>query len=42
MFQKLDMFLSSGEGRKASTLLGPLEKANLSHWQTHILLTIAI
>jgi hypothetical protein len=30
MFQKLDLFPSSGEARETSTLLGPLEKANLS------------
>jgi hypothetical protein len=32
MFQKLDPLPSSGEGRKTSTLLGPLERANLNHW----------
>jgi hypothetical protein len=32
MFRKLDLFLSSDEGREAPTLLGPLERANLSHW----------
>jgi hypothetical protein len=31
MFQKLDMFPSSGEG-ETPTLLGPLEGANLNHW----------
>jgi hypothetical protein len=28
-FHKLDPFLSSGEGRKTPTLLGPFERANL-------------
>jgi hypothetical protein len=37
MFWKLDLFLSSGEGRKTPTLLGPLEKANLNHWTIFIL-----
>jgi hypothetical protein len=32
-FQKLDLFLSSGEGRETPTLLGPVERANLNHWQ---------
>jgi hypothetical protein len=31
-FQKLDLFPSSGEGRETTTLLGPLERANLNHW----------
>jgi hypothetical protein len=31
MFQKLDLFLSSGE-RETPTLLGPLERANINHW----------
>jgi hypothetical protein len=33
MFQKLDLFLSSGDwgGGKTPTLLGPLEGANLYH-----------
>jgi hypothetical protein len=30
-FLKLDMSLSSGEGKETQTLLGPLESANLSH-----------
>jgi hypothetical protein len=30
-FRKLDLFPSSGQPRKASTLLGHLERANLSH-----------
>jgi hypothetical protein len=30
MFWKLDLFPSSGEG-ETSTLLGPLERANLNH-----------
>jgi hypothetical protein len=34
-FQKLDLFLPSDEGRKAPTLLGPLERANLNHWVKH-------
>jgi hypothetical protein len=32
MFLKLNLFPSSGEGRETPTLLGPLERANLSHW----------
>jgi hypothetical protein len=38
---KLDMFPSSGE-EGDSTLLGPLERANLSHWTTHVNITTAI
>jgi hypothetical protein len=26
------MFPTSGDGRETPTLLGPLERANLSHW----------
>jgi hypothetical protein len=33
-FQKLNLFLSSGEGREKPTLLGPLERANHNHWTT--------
>jgi hypothetical protein len=33
-FRKLDMFPSAGE--ETPTLLGPLEKANLNHWITHV------
>jgi hypothetical protein len=32
MFWKLDMFLSSSEGRETPTLLGLLELAKLNHW----------
>jgi hypothetical protein len=35
MFRKLDLFLSSGDGRESPTLLGPLERANLKHWIAH-------
>jgi hypothetical protein len=35
VFKKLDLFPSSGE-EETPTLLGPLEKANLSHWTTHV------
>jgi hypothetical protein len=31
-FWKLDLFPSSGEGKEAHTILGPLERANLNHW----------
>jgi hypothetical protein len=31
MFRKLDPFPSPGEGRDTLTLLGPLERTNLSH-----------
>jgi hypothetical protein len=40
MFWKLDLFPSS-EG-ETPTLLGPLERANLNHWQTHVRFTTAI
>jgi hypothetical protein len=30
-FRKLDLFPSSGEGEKTPAMLGPLERANLSH-----------
>jgi hypothetical protein len=30
-FRKLDLFLSSGEGRETFTVLGHLEGANLNH-----------
>jgi hypothetical protein len=29
----MDLFPSLGEGVKTSTLLGPLERTNLSHWK---------
>jgi hypothetical protein len=32
MFQKLNLFPSTGEKRETSTLLGLLERANLNHW----------
>jgi hypothetical protein len=32
MFRKLDLFPSSGDGKKTPTLLGPLERADLNHW----------
>jgi hypothetical protein len=32
IFRKLVLFSSLGEGRETSTLLNPLEKANLNHW----------
>jgi hypothetical protein len=28
----LDLFLSSGDGRKTPALLGPLERGHLNHW----------
>jgi hypothetical protein len=31
-FRKRDLFPSSGEGWKTSTMLGPLERANIKHW----------
>jgi hypothetical protein len=34
MFRKLDLFPPSDEGRDTTTLLGPLERANLNHWTT--------
>jgi hypothetical protein len=30
-FLKLDLVLSSGQGREAPILLGPLERANINH-----------
>jgi hypothetical protein len=35
-FWKLDLFLSSGEGRETSTLLGPSERPNLNHWTNSV------
>jgi hypothetical protein len=34
-FRKLDLFPSSGEERKTHTLLGPLERDSLNHFQLH-------
>jgi hypothetical protein len=31
MYRKMDLLLSSGEGRGTLILLGPLEVANLNH-----------
>jgi hypothetical protein len=31
-FRKLEPIPSSGEGMKAPTLLGPLERSKLNHW----------
>jgi hypothetical protein len=31
-FQKMVLFPSSGEGRNTPTLLGPIERSNISHW----------
>jgi hypothetical protein len=40
MFQKLDLFPSSGEGgEKTPTQLGPLERANLNHWTAPVRVT---
>jgi hypothetical protein len=33
-FQELDLFLSSGEG--------PLERANLNHWATHVKVKVTL
>jgi hypothetical protein len=38
MFWKLDLFPSSGEG-ETPTLLGPLERAHLTHWTIHVRFT---
>jgi hypothetical protein len=35
-FRKLDLFSSSDQGRETPTLLGPLEKATLNQWTTHV------
>jgi hypothetical protein len=35
-FRKLDLFPSSGEGKKP-ILLGPLERASLNHWTTDVI-----
>jgi hypothetical protein len=32
----------SGEEREVPTLLGPLERANLKHWTTNVILTTSI
>jgi hypothetical protein len=40
-FRKLDLFPSSGDG-ETPALLGPLERANLNHWTTHVIFTTAI
>jgi hypothetical protein len=32
MYQKLDLFLSSGERWEIPALLGPIERVNLNHW----------
>jgi hypothetical protein len=40
-FCKLDLFFSPGEGED-TYLLGPLERANLNHWTTHVNITTAI
>jgi hypothetical protein len=39
-FGKLDLFPSSGGGERP-TLLGPLERANLKYWTTHVSITTA-
>jgi hypothetical protein len=31
-FRELDLFPSSYEERETSTMLGPIERANLNHW----------
>jgi hypothetical protein len=33
-FWKLDLFPSSGRGGRTPSQLGPLERANLNHWNT--------
>jgi hypothetical protein len=33
-FRKLDLFPSSGEEMETPTLMGPLERAKLNHWNT--------
>jgi hypothetical protein len=35
MAQKLDLFSSSSEREKTSTLSGALERANHNHWTSH-------
>jgi hypothetical protein len=41
-FFKLNLFLSSGERKGTPILLGSLERANLNHWTTHVMLIRAI
>jgi hypothetical protein len=36
------LFPSSGEVGKTPTLLGPLERANLNHWTTHVQVTLPV
>jgi hypothetical protein len=35
--RKLDLFPSLCEGMETPTLLGPIERANLNHWTTHVI-----
>jgi hypothetical protein len=41
VFRKPDLFPSSSKW-ETSTLLGPLERANLNHWTHHFSITMAI
>jgi hypothetical protein len=38
----LDLIPSSGEGRESPTLLGPLNRANLSPWTTHVKVSVIL
>jgi hypothetical protein len=41
-YWKLDLFLSSGEGRETPTLLGPVERANINHLKRETLCFLVI
>jgi hypothetical protein len=36
MFRTMYLFPSSGEGRETPSVLGPLDRANLNQWKTHV------
>jgi hypothetical protein len=42
MFQKLDLFPSSGKGWETPTPLDLLEKVNLNNWTAYVSITTAI
>jgi hypothetical protein len=42
MFQKLNLFLTSGEGGGNYFVGCPFERANLNHWTTYVRITTAI
>jgi hypothetical protein len=42
MLRKLDLFLSSAEGRETLPQLGPLERPSLNHWTTHVIVKVKV